>query len=370
VGDKVKGAILRAISLTLLFCAFLSIYGSLLIGSNFVYCELYNADSMWIEPSVTMLNTASHSVGHQFNITLWLNLSAECKGWQFKLLYEKNYLNAIRTGYTAGNTSEFFENITTATVVPKFSSHNETHSYVLFGEAWIMGPTRSPGHGSLAWVEFNVTNAPSSGEFNSILDLSTFSPYQTYALDINAEKMALTLYNGLYTFTWVPPNIAIQDITPHRLTVSQNRTLNINVTISNVEYEVGQVNVTAYTNNTEIEKKAIFVPSGASITVLFIWNTTGFSIGNYTISAFAEPFIGEINTTDNYLVDGVVEVIQFIFDINGDGYVGIDDIVLVSEHFGTAPGHPRWDPRCDTTGDNYVGIDDIVQVAAHFGEGS
>jgi hypothetical protein len=56
------------------------------------------------------------------------------------------------------------------------------------------------------------------------------------------------------------------------------------------------------------------------------------------------------------------------WDVTDDDYVGIDDIVLVAEHFGEAPGHPDWDPKYDVTGDNYVGIDDIVEVAEHFGE--
>jgi hypothetical protein len=58
----------------------------------------------------------------------------------------------------------------------------------------------------------------------------------------------------------------------------------------------------------------------------------------------------------------------FPWDVTGDGYVGIDDIVAVAEHFGEEPLHPNWDPKYDVTGDNYVGIDDIVEVAEHFGE--
>jgi hypothetical protein len=62
------------------------------------------------------------------------------------------------------------------------------------------------------------------------------------------------------------------------------------------------------------------------------------------------------------------ETKYFPWDVTGDDYVGIDDIVAVAEHFGTAPGDPDWDPKYDINGDNYVGIDDIVSVAEHFGE--
>ncbi len=56
------------------------------------------------------------------------------------------------------------------------------------------------------------------------------------------------------------------------------------------------------------------------------------------------------------------------YDVTGDGYCGIDDIVVVAEHFSTYPGHPNWNPIYDINADNYVGIDDIVLVAEHFGE--
>jgi parallel beta-helix repeat protein len=54
-------------------------------------------------------------------------------------------------------------------------------------------------------------------------------------------------------------------------------------------------------------------------------------------------------------------------DVNGDYYVGIDDITYTAEHFGESPDRPRWDPRCDMNGDNYIGIDDIVLIASSFG---
>lgn len=64
----------------------------------------------------------------------------------------------------------------------------------------------------------------------------------------------------------------------------------------------------------------------------------------------------------------IVQTKYFPWDVTGDGYVGIDDIVAVAEHFGQDPGHPQWDPKYDINSDNYVGIDDIVATAEHFGE--
>jgi hypothetical protein len=56
------------------------------------------------------------------------------------------------------------------------------------------------------------------------------------------------------------------------------------------------------------------------------------------------------------------------WDVNDDDYVGIDDIVLVAEHFGEDQDFPDWNTLYDINSDGYVGIDDIVSVADHFGE--
>jgi len=57
-----------------------------------------------------------------------------------------------------------------------------------------------------------------------------------------------------------------------------------------------------------------------------------------------------------------------ICDVNGDYYIGIDDVVSAAEHFGSDPIYwpERWDPSYDVNKDNYVGIDDIVLIASNF----
>ena len=55
------------------------------------------------------------------------------------------------------------------------------------------------------------------------------------------------------------------------------------------------------------------------------------------------------------------------WDINNDGVVNIQDLVLVSNSFGVdAPEHPK----VDVNNDGRVNILDLILVAAHFGESS
>ncbi|UCH30955.1 MAG: right-handed parallel beta-helix repeat-containing protein [Candidatus Bathyarchaeota archaeon] len=78
------------------------------------------------------------------------------------------------------------------------------------------------------------------------------------------------------------------------------------------------------------------------------------------------PYVISGSNQDNYPL--IYPYGFFPWDVTGDDYVGIDDIVAVAEHFGQDPVHPDWDSKYDINGDNYTGIDDIVLVAEHFGE--
>ncbi len=55
-------------------------------------------------------------------------------------------------------------------------------------------------------------------------------------------------------------------------------------------------------------------------------------------------------------------------DLNSDGLVDIDDIMVAALSFGSYPEHPRWNPIADLTKDGIVDIDDVMLVAIHFGE--
>jgi len=62
-----------------------------------------------------------------------------------------------------------------------------------------------------------------------------------------------------------------------------------------------------------------------------------------------------------------------LWDVNQDGKIRVDDILLVAQHFGLNgppyknPPDPGWDPRADATGDGKVRVDDILIVSRHFG---
>jgi len=160
--------------------------------------EPHNANAMWIEPST--IDLRDKPVGYRFNVTVWVNVSIGLNyvgGWQFVIVYEKEFLNVTRVGYTAGDKSEFFHNITTMPVDPDLGSWNATHNYVQHGESWLMGDMRRPGYGSLSWIEFEVIKTPEA-EYVGKMSLVTTGIRHSYVIDEDGIEVDLNPYAAEY----------------------------------------------------------------------------------------------------------------------------------------------------------------------------
>jgi hypothetical protein len=55
-------------------------------------------------------------------------------------------------------------------------------------------------------------------------------------------------------------------------------------------------------------------------------------------------------------------------DLNGDLVVNVDDLVLVTSHYGREEGQAGWVPEADANGDGIVSVLDLNAVTANFGK--
>jgi len=227
-------------------------------------------------------------------------------------------------------------------------------------------------------MDGSLTGYQTPHTFTSLAGMHTFTlpqhdvhghQFRQWSIGERSTTINVTKGGTYIAYYRTPPvhAIGITEVTALKNAVGQNCSLCINVTAINPGDYVETFNLTVYANMTELKTKLITLQNGSLITVAFNWNTTGFVKGNYNVWAYAEPVPGETDTEDNIYVDGVVWV-RWPYDVTGDGYCGIDDIVAVAEHFGAIPGDPNWNPIYDITCNNYVGIDDIVEMADHFGQ--
>lgn len=120
------------------------------------------------------------------------------------------------------------------------------------------------------------------------------------------------LSNILYVPEEVPAHdIAITNVSPSTTSVRQGESLNIDVTVANLGDFDETFDVIVYANTTEIGTQTIIsLSSGDSTTLTFPWNTTGFALGEYTISAYANPALGETNIDNNEYINGTVRIIR------------------------------------------------------------
>jgi hypothetical protein len=98
----------------------------------------------------------------------------------------------------------------------------------------------------------------------------------------------------------------------------------------------------------------------------------GIAYGNYTISAYAQPVLGETNIADNNFTGGWV-IVSMVGDITGpdgwpDGKCDIRDVSAVARLFGVNSPNPEYKPNCDINNDWKIDIKDVSTVARHFGE--
>ncbi|MEM2702776.1 MAG: dockerin type I domain-containing protein [Candidatus Bathyarchaeia archaeon] len=228
------------------------------------------------------------------------------------------------------------------------------------GHIEIMGFSNIAVSGSFPIVKITF-NATTSGD--SLLHF-----YDSILYDLWFNHIAHTTDDGTVHVTMGEiHDIAVVDVTPPKTVVGQGYTMNISITVANQGDFTETFNITLYANTTAIETKEITVQNGASTTVTFTWNTTGFAKGNYTLWAYAWPVQDETNTEDNTYINGLISV-TIPGDVDGDFKVTMTDIILLIKAFGSKIGQSKYNPNCDINNDGIINMDDIMIALKSFGK--
>jgi parallel beta-helix repeat protein len=116
-------------------------------------------------------------------------------------------------------------------------------------------------------------------------------------------------YPLMKPYPWAIHDVGITSVTASGKVVG----LGYNVFISMMAFNYGNttetIDITIYANSTIIgEINNVDLESRNFTIVSYTWNTSGFAKGNYTIKAIADSVPSEIDTTDNTLTDGWVQI--------------------------------------------------------------
>jgi parallel beta-helix repeat protein len=162
-------------------------------------------------------------------------------------------------------------------------------------------------------------------------------------------------------------DIGLINVRASKTVVCQGCSANITVAIENYGSFAENLTVTAYANATAIQAQNVTLESWASAPLVFVWNSTEFGKGNYTISAYAWPVQDETTIADNTLEDGTVYV-GTPGDVDGNRKVEIKDILMVVKAYGTNPQSLGWNPNLDINCDDKVDIKDVLITAKNYGK--
>jgi len=106
-------------------------------------------------------------------------------------------------------------------------------------------------------------------------------------------------------------DVAVIDVRCSSAEVYIGQIVNITVSVENEGTVPETFNVSVYADTTDIGTLTVTnLFTGNQTTLVFMWNTTSFTKGNYTISAIANAVLGEIDTTDNAYVDSIVNIMR------------------------------------------------------------
>ncbi len=165
------------------------------------------------------------------------------------------------------------------------------------------------------------------------------------------------------------PDIAVSSVSLARNWVYQGNNVTASVTVKNLDFAPETFTVQLRVDGSPVAGQLVSVAPFASQTLSLTWTTTGATFGNHTISAYAVPLSGEVNTANNLLVDGNVRVL-IPGDINQDGKVNLSDFFILLGQLGSTSSNwdPFWGPRSDINNDQKVNLLDAFILIAHLGQ--
>jgi len=219
---------------------------------------------------------------------------------------------------------------------------------------WLVGEV-GPGEGGYANFSAKVRN-----------DASEYTEVINYATVYFPSVPETTRTNAIVSVAG-QPDITVTGITSSKSVIGEASTVNVTVAAANRGYFPETFNLTLYANTIAIQTENITLLGRDGAATVFLWNTTGFAYGNYTVWAYAWPVPSETSTGDNTFVYGVVTVV-LAGDLNDDGIVDYRDINRVARMFGKTPSDPQWDPNSDIIEDGIIDYRDINIVCRNYGK--
>lgn len=294
-----------------------------LVSSPIVFLNTVTAASMG-SGAVSIVNaadgtsnfnftTAQKEVGDTFVVNVTIIDALDVATWQVEIEWNNSLLRFVSMTIPSDNI--FADK--SPVVVPPISF---TAGSIVMGAN--VGPEQTAfnGSGTVAQLTLLIKKAPQQGQtVETDIGFDDIG-IDTFLLDssLNVISADFAWNNAHYDYVGQGGSMLIHDVDvtmvlPSSTSVVNGSSLIITVTVINSGSfaETFTVEVAANLTSVASNQTATNLAAGASMTLDFIWNTTGWALGDYTIEATAD-LPGDPTPADNTLVYGVIHVTKLV----------------------------------------------------------
>jgi peptide/nickel transport system substrate-binding protein len=235
----------------------------------------------------------------------------------------------------------------------------------------ISGPIKGVPDGRIGMpdVSFIISHygarAPEPGK---PLDPKWVGTYGMGCADVYSDRIvnALDLEYVLIAAWGVVINVQVTYVGSPKTIIGLGYGGSITTTVSSTS--VQNFNVTIYANASTLQISSF----NSTETRTLVWNTTGFSYGNYTILGAADIVHFETEIEDNNYTCTTPVHVGVPGDVSGptqgvyDGTTNMRDVNYLIQLFNTYPTSPNWKPNADINNDGTVNMRDIQIAILNF----
>ena len=195
---------------------------------------------------------------------------------------------------------------------------------------------------------------------------------ETYLVDAFGKSVDMFLVDTNILIGNGISDLAVASFTPSKTIIAQGYSTSFSTRVENTGVRPETSNLTICVNSTVIASQLLDFEIGDGFDLRFVWNTTGFAFGNYSITAELSPVGDEAETSDNTLTFWVVLTIRG--DVTSkashvpDGKVDMRDIGALCANFMKDSSSLGWNPNLDIDEDGVTNLRDIGIACRNFGK--
>ena len=247
-----------------------------------ITASMLGSTRLYMDPPEYRFFSDFAPVGYRFNVTLRVADVADLFAWQTAIYFNGTFLRATRWFEPTWDPQYVFWSQTTVT------ASATSANWIVTSAALLPGATQGfNGSGTLCIIEFEITAVPQPGETYSSALLMNY-PIDTFLLD-RTHDIPTIVEEGYFELQAGSPS---------------------------GQYMVGTVFVMG-------------LAPGETRTLIFTWNTTDTSPGEYQIHAETSYVPDETNTEDNVFYDGIITLmpgVTFVHDVAVTNVTGLSGL--------------------------------------------